>query len=172
MPSPASLASSCHSRSAPSRDNGSTQFQVVPLPTTYAPLQGTSWTLSSFSVVPDSVPFLSNSDTLLEIFRNRLAPQISFVFIPSHLRAEDLHRDKPMVYMSIMFAASYSDITTQQDLGKLILKYLAMKVMLEGKKRLDILQGLLIYIHWSVSSCFRITMSVSNICLGISTSVT
>ena len=55
-----------------------------------------------------------------------------------------------MVYMTIMFAASYADMNTQQELGKLILRYLAMKAIVKGKKSLDLLKGLLIFIYWSV----------------------
>ncbi|KAE9374192.1 hypothetical protein N431DRAFT_437675 [Stipitochalara longipes BDJ] len=160
MPSPASLASSSYSRSAPSVDNGSTQF--VHLPVTHEPFQNTVVTVPSSSIIPESVPFLKNSDVLLNIFRDRLAAYIPFIIIPSHLRAEDLHRDKPMVYMSIMLAASYADMTTQQELGKLILKYLATKAILEGKKSLDILEGLLIYIYWYQYLC-HINVQTNNL---------
>jgi len=61
-----------------------------------------------------------------------------------------------MVYMAIMFATSYADMNTQQELGKLILRYLATKVIVEGTKSLDLLKGLLIFIYWSVYSCIQL----------------
>ena len=153
MPSPASLASSTHSRSAPS-DKASRQF--VHLPITSAPLRGAAGSSFSWSIEPEPIPYLGNSDKLLGIFRDRLAAQITCVSIPSHFKAEDLHREQPMVYMAIMFATSYADMNTQQELGKLIMRYLATKVIVEGTKSLDILKGLLIFIYWSVYSCIQL----------------
>ena len=72
--------------------------------------------------------------------------------IPSHVTAEGLHKENPMVYLTIMLAASYNDQQTQQELEKLVLKYLTQKAILEGKKSLDLLQGLLICISWFVLS--------------------
>ena len=57
-----------------------------------------------------------------------------------------------MVYLTIMLAASYNDQQTQQELEKLVLKYLSQKAILEGNKSLDLLQGLLICISWFVLS--------------------
>ena len=107
------------------------------------------------------MPFLNNSDILLSIFQESLAAQLPFVVIPSHVTAEDLHGDKPMVYLATMLASSYKDVTMQLELARLLLRYLATKVVLEGKKSLDILQGLLIHISWSVFSWYE-TEHVSN----------
>jgi hypothetical protein len=150
MPSPASLASSNRWRSNLSGDGLSTQF--IHLPVTNAPSPSVTGTHYPLSTTHESIPFLDNSDSLLSIFRERLAAQIPFVVIPPHLTAKDLHRDKPMVYMTIMFATSYTDMATQQELGRLILKYLATNAILQGRKSLDTLQGLLMYIFWSVFS--------------------
>lgn len=118
------------------------------------------------SLFEASVPFLHNSDILLSIFRDRLTPLMPFVVIPSHITAEDLHRDKPTAYMAIMLASSYRDITMQLDLARLLLKYLATKVVLEGRKSLDILQGLLIHISWFVFS-YCGTENIFLICMTV-----
>jgi hypothetical protein len=98
------------------------------------------------------VPFLDNSDILLSNFHDRLAPKVPFVVIPTHVTAEDLYKENPIVYMAIMLAASYNDQVTQQELEKFMLKYLTQKIILEGKKSLELLQGLLICICWFVVS--------------------
>lgn len=127
IPSPASLASSTSQTISTPLDDDSPTYVLV--------------------------PFLHNSDALLSIFRDRIAAQMPFVVIPSHMTAEELHREKPMVYMAVMLASSYRDVDIQIKVGNLLLKYLAMKVVLEGKKSFDILQGLLIFISWYVFYC-------------------
>jgi hypothetical protein len=74
--------------------------------------------------------------------------------------------------MTIMMAASYADMTTQQELGKVVLTYLTQKAIFEGKKSLDLLQGLLLYISWSVYSWLWIVVSQSNAHSGINIFVT
>jgi hypothetical protein len=170
IPSPSSLGSSSHARSPHPGDNRRTQLGHLPV--THLPTHDLAGHSSSLSTVHESVPFLNNSDILLSIFHNRLAAQVPFVVIPSHMTTEDLHREKPMVYMTIMMAASYADMTTQQELGKVVLTYLTQKAIFEGKKSLDLLQGLLLYISWSVYSWLWIVVSQPNAHSGINIFVT
>ena len=50
-----------------------------------------------------------------------------------------------------MMAALFKDHERQQGLGKDILRYLTDHLILRGEKNLDLLQGLIVYISWSVS---------------------
>jgi hypothetical protein len=147
IPSPASHASSSHSRSTLAADKSSTKF--IHSHVTHAPNPNSTENPSSLH---EPVPFLKNSDILLSKFHDRLAPKVPFVVIPSHVTAEGLHKENPMVYLTIMLAASYNDQQIQQKLEKLVLEYLTQKAILEGKKSLDLLQGLLICISWFVLS--------------------
>jgi hypothetical protein len=144
-------------------DNGSTQFNHSPVAD--ASIRNTAVSSSSLSKFQESVPFLENSDTLLSIFHDRLAAQVPFVVIPPQTTAEDLHRDKPMLYMTIMFVASFTDMQTQQELGRLILEHLTINIILKGRKKFDFLQALLIYISWLVLSRCEISISSSNVIL-------
>jgi hypothetical protein len=150
IPSPASHASSSYSRSTLAADKSSTQF--VHSHITHAPIPNSTGSSPSLPNTHKPVPFLKNSDILLSKFHDRLAPKVPFVVIPSHVTAEGLHKENPMVYLTIMLAASYNDQQTQQELEKLVLKYLTQQAILEGKKSLDLLQGLLICISWFVLS--------------------
>ena len=116
IPSPASHASSSHSRSTLAADKSSTQF--VHSHITHAPIPNSTGSSSSLPNTHEPVPFLKNSDILLSKFHDRLAPKVPFVVIPSHVTAEGLHKENPMVYMTIMLAASYNDQETQQELAK------------------------------------------------------
>ncbi len=161
IPSPNSHGSSSHSTSTLAADQRSTQF--VHSHVTHAPIPNSTGTQSSLLSSHKLVPFLKNSDILLSTFHDRLAPKIPFVVIPSHVTAEGLHKEKHMVYLTIMLAASYNDQVIQQELGKLVLKYLTQKALLEGKKSLDILQGLLICISWFVVLDFKSKFSLMSV---------
>lgn len=87
-------------------------------------------------------------DELLNIFRTELARQVPFVSIPPHMNARELSEQKPFIYQAITFAASYHDSIHQMSLGQAFVKNLNEHIILMGKKTLDLLQGLLIYITW------------------------
>lgn len=52
--------------------------------------------------------------------------------------------------MAVMVAASYEDTNTQLCLGRKALEHMAERIILRGEKSMDLLQGLLIFITWSV----------------------
>lgn len=116
----------------------------------------------------DFAPLVKDPDALLSIFQNRLASQVPFVVIPPSMTAEDLRRDKPFVYMTVLMAASYEDTSTQLILGKKFLEQVAERLILRGEKTLDILQGLLIYLSWFVQR-LHTKLSFAETCPGITT---
>jgi hypothetical protein len=89
-------------------------------------------------------------DELLDLFRTELARQVPFIVIPPHVNAKTFAQEKPFLYRAIITAASYHDSVHQMTLGQDFLKDLTEHVFLVGKKNLDMLQGLLVYITWYV----------------------
>ena len=102
---------------------------------------------SSASDLPRST---SNADDLLDVFRQKLARQVPFIFVPRQMSALTLNRERPFLYQAIVTVASYHDSVHQIDLGHQFLKHLTEHLVLQGHKNLDMLQGLLVYITWSV----------------------
>ena len=86
-------------------------------------------------------------DGLLDLFRAELARQVPFITIP-HINAKDFARERPFLYRAIITAASYHDSVGQIALGQEFLKYLTEHLVFMGKKDLDMLQGLMVYITW------------------------
>ncbi|TVY39367.1 Transcriptional regulator [Lachnellula subtilissima] len=100
---------------------------------------------SSASDLPRST---SNADELLDVFRQKLARQVPFIFVPGQMSALTLYRERPFLYQAIITVASYHDSVHQIDLGHQFLKHLTEHLVLQGHKNLDMLQGLLVYITW------------------------
>jgi hypothetical protein len=89
-----------------------------------------------------------SDDELLNNFRDNLARQVPFVSIPVNMNALELSRERPCLYRAIVTVASYHDSVHQIDLGHQFVEYVTANVVLQGKKTMDLLQGLLIYITW------------------------
>lgn len=117
----------------------SIQAQAVPMVTANEP--SLSFDRPSEEMLPDE---------LLDIFRENLARSTPFVLIPSEMNAQTLSTEKPFLYRAILTVASYHDSVHQIALGQQFIKDVTEYLILQGQKSLDLLQGLLVYISWSV----------------------
>ncbi|KAL2011635.1 hypothetical protein VTN00DRAFT_4353 [Thermoascus crustaceus] len=94
------------------------------------------------------ISLLSDEDSYLDIFRTHMAGHFPFVVIDKGISAQDLKRNKPFLFRTVIMAASYKDVSQQTALGKEIIEYLSRRLLIEGEKNLDLLQGLLVYMSW------------------------
>lgn len=89
-------------------------------------------------------------DELLNIFRQKLARQVPFVFVPPQMSAQKLSEEKPFLYQAIKFAASFHDSVHQLDLSQQFIRDVMERLIIRGDRTLDMLQGLLVHTSWSV----------------------
>ena len=85
---------------------------------------------------------------LLLEYRTQQAEQLPFVVIPPDATSQSLHRERPMLWKSIMTAASYQHPLRQEALGWKLMEEFASRVMLRAEKSLDLLQALLVHLTW------------------------
>ncbi|KAL1966514.1 hypothetical protein VTN77DRAFT_4436 [Rasamsonia byssochlamydoides] len=90
----------------------------------------------------------SDQDTYLSIFKTSMARHFPFVVIDDHHSAEELRLTKPFLLEVVLVAACYKGSGRQTVLGKEIIEHLSRRMLFEGEKSLDLLQGLLVYIAW------------------------
>lgn len=114
---------------------------------------------------PDSSPFLISDDLSiykisdataeeqLSTFQQAFLPFFPFVYIPSHMSASDLRREKPFLCLVIMSLTTRS-VALQVTMGTAIRQIVAQKVVVEHEKSLDILLGMICYIAWLVPHKF------------------
>jgi len=117
-------------------------------------LQPSQYGEDNYEATPPA-PQSPSPDELLNFFRQNLARQVPFVYVPAHLDARSLSEQKPFLYQAIIFAASYHDSVHQLALGQEFTKDVTEHLVMRGEKSLDILQGLLVYISWLVG-CLRL----------------
>ena len=99
---------------------------------------------------PDLEPSAAEAAELLSRFRALFVLHFPFVVIPAAKSAQELQREKPYLYRSIMMVAAYDQPVRQGAMGKQILLGFSTSLLLRAEKSLDLLQALLVYTAWFV----------------------
>jgi hypothetical protein len=90
---------------------------------------------------------LSQAEQLLSSFREKAA-FFPFVFIPLTATVSSLARTSPFLLLAILTTASRDDPQLYCQMNHEFRRVLSSKIIVEGRKGLDYLQGLLVYITW------------------------
>ena len=96
------------------------------------------------------------ANVLLSIFRN-MSIYFPFVLIPIDATVQSMSEERPFFFLAVMATASSEDKPLQKTLDLEFRTVLSTKVVLEGEKSIDLLQGLLIYLAWSASLIYPLT---------------
>jgi hypothetical protein len=90
---------------------------------------------------------LDEAEKLLSSFRRR-APYFPFVQIPADATVPSLSRTSPFLLLAILTTASIRDPALCHQMDHEFKRILSTKVIIEGRKALDFLQGILVYVAW------------------------
>jgi hypothetical protein len=93
---------------------------------------------------------LDQAENLLRSFR-RIAPYFPFVQIPAESTVPSLSRTSPFLLLAILTAASIRDPPLYHQMDHEFRRILSAKVIVEGRKSLDFIQGILVYVAWQVT---------------------
>ena len=93
---------------------------------------------------------IEECEHLLDLFRN-MNKYFPFVVIEPRSTVQSMAQDRPFLLLAILATASSANKRLQTILDKEFRASLGQNVVLHGEKSLDILQGLLVYIAWSVT---------------------
>ncbi|KAJ5379915.1 transcriptional regulator family: Fungal Specific TF [Penicillium cataractarum] len=97
-----------------------------------------------------STPGDGEDHALLEKYAKMMIPMFPFVPIPPHMTIEDLRRERPFLHLNISMIASPNP-ERQRELSKAIKEYLSDRIIMQGQRSLDLLQGLLVHLVWFIS---------------------
>lgn len=90
---------------------------------------------------------IDQASELLQSFRD-MTNFFPFVVVPPDATVQLISKDSPFLLLAILTAASGADMQLQYQLDHEFKKILSSKVVVEGQRNLDFLQGLLVYIAW------------------------
>lgn len=93
---------------------------------------------------------LKQAERLLLKFRS-MATFFPFVEIPPRATVPVLSRSSPFLLLAVLTVASIDDLFLHRQIEHEFRRVLSTKILLQGQKSLDFLQGMLIYIAWQVS---------------------
>lgn len=105
---------------------------------------------NGISLDPFQLGLLSTEtgNMLLDRFRKSLTPWFPFVIIPESTTVTDLHREKPIVCLAVIFASAYDDGILQGRISRMFEQMLATALLQGRIASLENLQGLLIFTAW------------------------
>jgi hypothetical protein len=90
------------------------------------------------------------TDVLLNEYR-QMSASFPFVIIPEGMTSQEVHAEKPMLFLAILTAASWRDHPRQMSLDTLFRKELAQRTIITPRRTLGLVQSLLVYLSWYVT---------------------
>ena len=92
------------------------------------------------------------AEELVNLFRESMNQYFPFVVIPKGVTAESLSEQRPFLFLAVVTSASSMYKPLQRALDSRFRSILSQDAVFHGKKSLDLLQGLLVYLAWFVNS--------------------
>ena len=94
------------------------------------------------------------AEKLLQLFRDHMHPLNPFVELEPATTAAQLRVQRPMLFLAVMFAASYHDFDAQKAMSRSIMTYISEQMFQQGRRSLQLLQGVIVFLHWYSSQLF------------------
>lgn len=91
---------------------------------------------------------MSEAEILLDRFVRLMAPTFPFVVLPLHTTARQLLTINPLLLHAIVTVTYFHDFPKQQIMLKQLMRHISERILINGEKSLDILQGILILVAW------------------------
>ncbi|KAI7540143.1 hypothetical protein KC317_g17276, partial [Hortaea werneckii] len=91
---------------------------------------------------------LMQAEILLDRYRRLLAPEMPFVVIPSHVTAQHLYTDKPLLLRAIVTVTYFHNLPEQRRMVKMMMRDVSERVLLNNEKNIGIIQAILVFVAW------------------------
>jgi hypothetical protein len=109
---------------------------------------------------------LDEAESLVSSFRQQ-APYFPFVRISADSTVPSLSRTSPFLLLAILTTASIRDPPLYHQMDHEFKRILSTKVVVEGRKSLDFIQGILVYVAWCVFCFAASSVPEANMTQGI-----
>ncbi|KAK0641311.1 hypothetical protein B0T16DRAFT_461386 [Cercophora newfieldiana] len=103
----------------------------------------------SLDIVPGFPLTVNEADTILNLYRSDYSPKFPFVPIGSEITALELFESRPFVFRVIAQMIAPQNATTQREVAQWVRQHIAKHVIAQQERRMELLQGLLLYIGWA-----------------------
>lgn len=93
---------------------------------------------------------MSGAEILLDRYRRLMAHANPFVVIPD-VSAQNLNEKKPFLLHAIVTVTYFHDLPRQTTMVKQIMRDISERILINGEKSIDILQGIIVLVCWYVN---------------------
>lgn len=87
---------------------------------------------------------LMQAEILLDRYRRLMAPELPFVAIPSHMTAQHLYTEKPLLLRAIVTVTYFHNLPEQRRMVKMMMRDVSERVLLNSEKNIGIVQAILV----------------------------
>lgn len=98
-------------------------------------------------VLIDGLLASGEADALLLEY-GKMSESFPFVPLASDISAQQLHQDKPMLFLAMLTAASWSEHKRQMSLDAVYRQELANRTIIRPRRNLGLVQSVLVYLSW------------------------
>jgi len=98
-------------------------------------------------VISKGLVSFEQAEESIRFFRTK-ATVFPFVILSAKISLDILRRDRPFLLLTILAFGAQADLKLQHSLEKEIRESLSKRVIVDGEKSMDIVQGLLVYLAW------------------------
>ncbi|KAL1632630.1 hypothetical protein SLS56_003529 [Neofusicoccum ribis] len=88
----------------------------------------------------------------VELYKSTLTPHFPFVVLPQDTSAQQLRREKPLLFLAVLASAAYGDVAVQRDLAMRMRNVIAEYLAGRGSMSFELLQALLVHLAWLASN--------------------
>ncbi|KAK1752245.1 hypothetical protein QBC47DRAFT_68766 [Echria macrotheca] len=101
-----------------------------------------------FDIGPSLRVTAEEANRCLDLYRSEYSPHFPFVPVPAGLTAGELHERQPFLLQIIIQIITPQSASVQRAVAYWVRQYIAQHVIVEQEKRLELLQGLLLFLAW------------------------
>ncbi|KAJ5767270.1 uncharacterized protein N7511_004886 [Penicillium nucicola] len=109
----------------------------------------TDGNITAEDIIGGGILTIETAESYLQNFKTKMTPNFPFVVVAPSISIMQLHQEKPFLCLTILASAAYDNMPLQRALGEEIKKFIASRMLLNGKVSFDLLQGLLVFLAWS-----------------------
>ena len=101
------------------------------------------------SMTPEStVISLNEADVLFDRYRRLMAEGMPFLVIPEEKTAWLVAEETPFLMQAIATVTMFHDLPRQQAMAKQLMRQISEKLLINGERSLEVLQGILVFLNW------------------------
>lgn len=101
-----------------------------------------------FDVGPSLRVSMEEASRYLDLYRSDYSPKFPFVPIANGLTATELYKRQPFLFQVIMQIVAPQSPSVQREVDRWVREYIARSVIVDQERRLDLIQGLLLFVAW------------------------